>query len=461
MKGWCCCWGPRVDRQPLPAGEVDLDTEWQRLAGLTNNVVDKTEWLPSVRAGFTWDVRQAHKWIINAGAGIYYDRFDPLLLSQWLTDDGTGRVRRDVGTIDWPNPTSTGVFRRLTLIDGELAPPRTTRFGAGLVHRLSGTTALHVSGVFRQTENLPRRTDLNLLQLPVSRDQYGRAVFGHLIQQGSLLAVDPQPNLVCGQPASRCRRFDGYDEVAGITSDGVSDHWGFTVGVEHQTAEVGLLARYTFGRTTDNWFAAREGGWTVSLPQGLDATDAWADGTSDFDIPHRAIAAVSMNGPAGSRIGASYRFQSGMPFTPGYRAGVDAGGDGSARNDPAFVDASMPGMAELFGRWSCLSESSGAIAKRNSCRGAATHALDVSVGFQFGQVAGTAASLVLDVFDLLESERTQPDAALYLVNPAGALTRDAAARTINVPLVLNSNFGEELVRPHGGRKLRLGLSLNW
>jgi hypothetical protein len=312
-----------------------------------------------------------------------------------------------------------------------------------------------MSGALRRTENLPRRTDLNLLQLPVARDQYNRAVFGTLTQQRGALAAQPGSN----------RRFQPnpeYEEVAGISADGRSEYWGITVGIEHElTTGAGFLARYTYGSTTDNWFAAREGGWTVPLPQRLDTGGDWADGTSDFDAPHRAVAGLVLSGPFGSNVSAVYRFQSGRPFTPGYRAGVDANGDGVARHDPAFVDASFPGMNDLLNEWPCLRDSSGRIAVRNSCRGEATHALDLSVGVRLLRIGNTAASIIVDAFDLLESESAQPDAALFLIDPSGTLTADPVARTVNVPLLLNPDFGSELVRPHAGRKIRLGFSLNW
>jgi hypothetical protein len=445
--------GARLSYSPLPREAVARDEEWQRLSGLANDSVSRGSWRPEVRGGLTWDVQQARRWILHAGGGIYTDEVDPLLLNEWQTDAGSGRVLREIGALSWPSdPGAGGSLRRVTMLAPGFAAPRTVRGGGGLVYRVADATALHLSGAIRRTENLPRRTDLNLLQLPSFRDQHGRAIYGTPVQQGALLAAEPGSG----------RRFASYDEAAGINADGWSDHWGVSVGVEHETEQgAAVIARYTFSRTRDNWFVGREGGWAVAAPQGLDGASEWAEGVSDFDAPHRLAAGVSVPLPLGLRLGAVYRAESGVPFTPGFRRGVDASGDGSMGNDPAFVDASFAGMSELMARWSCLSESRGRFAARNSCRGPATHALDLSFSIDVLRVGGGSAAITADAFDIFESARALPDGALFLVDPAGTLSIDQAARTVAVPLLLNPDFGEALVRPHAGRKLRLGFSVKW
>jgi hypothetical protein len=447
--------GLRAEREPLPTDNVRLDEEWQRLTGIANNETDALTWRPAARVGVSWDVQGSSEWVLHADGGMYYDRIDPLLLAQWQTDDGGGRVRREVGPLSWPQPPAGGALRtRLTALGPGFEPPLTSRLSAGLTHALSADAAVHVSAVIRRTENLPRNTDRNLpaahLPAPAFSDQYGRPVFGTLVQHGGLLAAVPGSN----------RRFDDYDEVSYLTADGWSNHWGLTLGYRRAVdAGIGVVAEYTYGSTTDNWFAARHGGWTIPLPQGLDATTNWVEGPSDFDVPHRAVAGVVAAAPFGGRVSALYRFQSGMPFTPGFRAGVDASGDGSFRNDPAFIDASLPGMVELMNEWPCLRESSGAMAARNSCRAASVHAIDVSAGVEVFRFGTGVARVMIDVFDLLESERAAPDAALYLVDPSRQLVVDE--RRVDVPLLVNTNFGEELSRPHSGRRVRLGFLVNW
>src|SRR5690606_32789463 len=105
----------------------------------------------------------------------------------------------------------------------------------------------------------------------------------------------------------------------------------------------------------------------------------WREGRSDFDVPHRlsAGAELRIGGPLNARLAGVYRYRSGDPFTPGFRDGVDANGDGSGRNDPAFVDERIAGVSELARAWPCLRTQSGALAERNACRGPGVHGLDV------------------------------------------------------------------------------------
>ncbi|CAN5897449.1 hypothetical protein BH23GEM9_BH23GEM9_31790 [soil metagenome] len=445
--------GARTGYTPLPRDAVSRDAEWERLSGLASDSIGKTRWQRELRAGLTWDVQQARRWILHAGGGIFTDEVDPLLLNEWLTDAGTGRVHREIGPLNWPTDATTGgSFRRITMLNPGFAAPQTVRGGAGVSHRVGNATAIHLSGAIRRTENLPRRTDLNLQQVPSFRDQYARPIFGELVQMGALLAAQPGSG----------RRFPTYDEAAGINADGWSDYVGVTVGVDSEPEQgPAFLVRYTFSRTEDNWFGARDGGWTVSPPLGLDGSREWAEGISDFDTPHRLAAGATVPLPFGLRIGAVYRAESGVPFTPGFRRGVDASGDGSMNNDPAFVDPAFPGMNEMLSLQSCLSESRGRFAARNSCRGDAVHSLDLSVGVDFLRLGNRTASLTADIFDVFESAGALPDAALFLVDPAGTLDVDAGARTVSVPLLLNPSFGTVLVRPHAGRKLRLGFSVKW
>ena len=445
--------GVRAERWKLPQDEVTRDTEWQDFSGLANDSVDASGWYADVRGSLTWDVQRTGAWLLQANAGVFHDEIDPLLVAQWQMDAGTARVRREFGSVRWPeDPAAGGTFRRVTLLGPGFAPPRTVRGGAGLSFAPSAGTMLQVSGTVRRTETLPRRTDLNLLPSASYRDQYGRAVFGTPVKSGALVAATPGTG----------RRLADYDEAAGVNADGWSEHWGITLGVERELSSAGAIAlQYTFSRARDNWFGAREGGWTVAPPVGLETAEEWAEGTSDFDVPHRLAAVLSLALPMNARLTSVYRMESGLPFTPGFRRGVDANADGYMGNDPAFVDGEVAGVSSVVADWSCLEDSRGSFAERNSCRGPMEHALDASLRMDMFSVGGAAAGLSLDVFDVLASARAPRDAALYLVDAAAALTINNTSRTVTVPLVVNPNFGEEVVRPHPGRTIRLSLHVTW
>ncbi|HSK18851.1 MAG TPA: TonB-dependent receptor [Longimicrobiales bacterium] len=443
--------GVRVDRESLPESDVNRDDEWFQLTGLANNDIGSTSLRISPRAGITWDVNGSRDWVVEAGGGLYYDRVDPQLLAQWQVDDGSALMRRVNGSLSWPDDSAGVTAPRLTMLSSDFDAPRTARLGAGVTRRLAAGTSLSVSAVARRTENLPRQSDLNLLPLPGARDQYGREVYGVLEQHGALLAAAPASG----------RRFPVYDEVALISDDGWSEYIGVTIGVDRELMDgYGFLLRYTFGRTTDNWVDAARGRWGHSGAPAVGGDPDWEEGTSDFDVPHRGTAAVVLEAPFGVQVSGAYRFQSGRPFTPGFRPGVDADAGGSG-TDPAFVDGALAGMSDIIGEWDCLRDAEDAFVERNSCRAAAVHALDIGAALTVLRWGGAAAAITLDAFNVFDSWHEQPDAALYLIDPAGTLTSDPVARTVDVPLLVNSEFGKPLARRHSGRRLRLGLSLNW
>jgi hypothetical protein len=118
-------------------------------------------------------------------------------------------------------------------------------------------------------------------------------------------------------------------------------------------------------------------------------------------------------------------------------------------------------MDALISSWSCLRTSAGRFAERNACRTSVVHGLDINLTVPLIRFTSGAASLRLDVFDVLESSRDVPDAALYLIDPAADLVVDPVARTVTLPLIANERFGEPLPDRHSGRIVRVGFSINW
>ncbi len=262
------------------------------------------------------------------------------------------------------------------------------------------------------------------------------------------------------------RRFSGFDLVSAIDPDGYSDYWGMTVRLERQVGHgLHLLASYTYSRTTDNWLSGRGGdpaGQLSPFPDSLGGQD-WAKGRSDFDVSHRVVVAAEFQPrlPLSPRLAFVYRYRSGYPFTPGFRNGVDANGDGSASNDPAFVDASLPGMSTVLSQWDCLRAQVGRFAERNVCRESGVHALDLRASFAPVRPGGYPVEVVVDALNLLESDFGVRDDALYLVDPSRTLSTNPATGVVTVPLVVNPGFGKILVRRTTGRWLRLGVRVNY
>src|SRR5690606_15009941 len=97
-------------------------------------------------------------------------------------------------------------------------------------------------------------------------------------------------------------------------------YWGVSVALEHRASgTLGLFGRYTFSRTNDNWLGAYGGGPEAEIspfPRGSSAGE-WADGRSDFDVPHRLALGAELE-LGRLRLAGVYRFRSGDPFTPGF-----------------------------------------------------------------------------------------------------------------------------------------------
>lgn len=453
--------GVRYEFEQLPRGDVRRNQDWLDSTGLANDAFDRTRAKLSPRFGFTWDPRGERRWLVLGEAGIYYDLVDPGILAELVTHAGGVQERRAAGALGtWPtppDPTAAPVRGAvLALLGPKFEAPRTSRVSFGVSRALGPAMGLHVSGTYRHTDFLPRRHDLNRLPGVSARDQYGRPISGTLVQQEGLLTVAPGSN----------RRFPGFDLVSGIDADGYSDYWGVTVALERQTSDaVNLLASYTYSRSTDNWLSGRGGTPADQLapfPDSLNGQD-WARGRSDFDVPHRIVVAGEWKVPGrfGPRLAALYRYRSGQLFTPGFRAGVDANGDGSATNDPAYVDDTIPGVSSLFGTWDCLRGQAGRFAERNSCREPGAHSLDLRLRLEVLHPGSVPLELVVDALNVLESDVGVRDNALYLVDRSRALSTDPTTGQITVPLVANPNFGRLLVRRTAGRLWRVGLRVNY
>lgn len=443
--------GGRVDWEVTPE-ETRFNADWFEASGLRSEDHPKRFVEVAGRTGLSWDVAGDGTTVFDASVSIHSGTMDPAVLHEAYAGDGNTDVDRFVGDgIAWPAGSVLGgspSLPALSLLGPDTRPPRSSRFSAGLVQRLSEGFSLHLRGSFRRTDFLSRRRNLNLPLLPATEDADGRPVFGDLVKQGALVVADPGSN----------RRFPDFDDVWALDPDGWSESVGFTVGVEHR-GPVDIFASYTRSTTEDNWFGASRGTPDASLvPQLGDERDAWEKGTSDFDVPDRLVAGISLDlGLAtGGSISAVYRYSSGYPFTPGYRGGVDVNGDGSGWNDPAFIpDAGS--LGEL-GSEDCLADAAGGFVERNACRAPARQSLDARIAVGLGSLGGQSVELRLEGFNLLESEGGMVDDALFLVDPDAPISTSSDG-TVTIPTLVNPDFGEVVFPDSPGRILRIGFRI--
>jgi len=444
--------GIRYDAEFLPDEDVFVNRDWIEASGLRADSLDSTLHKFSARVGLHWDLTGRGGTVFVLGAGTHHGDMDPGAFSEVLSFGGGIDIRRGAGALGaWPSlPDETAVpvtGERISLMSPGVKSPRTNRGHFSFWQLLGENTVLRVSGSVRRTDFLLRRTDLNLVTEAAGSDQFGRPVLGQFLQQGGLLTSVVGSN----------RRFAEFDQVWALNPDGWSQQFAATVSLDHTFGEwLQLFGAYTWSGTEDNWLGAASGQPDAALDPGLDdlTPTPWSDATSDFDAPHRVAAGLSVRSSVVTLTG-TYRFRSAYPFTAGYRAGVDANGDGSALNDVAFV-LDDQAVLDLARDWDCLDTAVGRFAKRNSCRGKGVHALDVRLSFDLFPSAGRRLELVIEGFNLLESEVGLRDTALLLVDGYRQLSIDPTTGDVDVPVTVNPNFGEIVTSTSPGRMIRIG-----
>ncbi len=407
----------------------------------------------SGRAGFEWDASQTT--VVRGAAGIHYEPTDPATIASVLYEDGDVRVRHGRnGLLVWPDMASGPVDffgPRYTFLGDDFENPRAMRASLGVSRALADGVTGHVWGVFRRTESLTRRVDLNRDPAPSGLDQYGRPVYGDLFKRQSVVAATWPTN----------RLLTNFEYVHALESDGWSQYWGVGAALERRSGSpLRWFASYTFSRTEDNLVGASAAHPEAQLNPfaGTDLAARWAESTSDYDVPHRLAGGVEwdVQGMRGLTLSGRYTLRSGVPFTAGFRTGVDVNGDGSAHNDPAYVDDAAA-LSGLTGEWGCLEDAVGGFAERNACRGPMLHSLDARISFSGLSLGGQTLEIVIDGLNLLDAKNGDRDNALFLIDPSVPIAEIGTVRQI--PYLTNQEFGR-LLRPWGpGRWFRVGVQI--
>jgi hypothetical protein len=451
--------GIRTSRERLPGDAIRLNNAWRSATGLDNSVLPRATRRTDPRFAFRWAIGASRSWTLEGHAGRYAEETDPAVLADVITHDGTVTVRRALGGLAaWPALPDTATRNAgaaLMLLNPQFEAPRSRRSGLAII-RAMGATLLRLGAEYRHTDFLPRYHDLNL-RGGTQTDQHGRPIVGTLRKDGALLAAEIGSN----------RRFQGFDAVTAVDPTGYSDYTGVTASLERSVERgLALWASYTWSRTRDNWYGARDADPARRLLPPADSTgEDWADGRSDFDVPHRvALAAeLRLTGSPSLRLGLIWRWRSGLPYTPGFRDGVDVNGDGVAGNDPAFVTDSLPGdttgsAAAAVAANPCLRRMVGRIADRNACREPSAGSLSLRAALGLFRSGGRPVELLVDVFDLIAPDVAPVDRALYLVDRAAPLTTTGSVVTI--PLVINPGFGRRIGSRALPVSLRAGLRMS-
>jgi hypothetical protein len=449
--------GLRYDFSSLPGNRPSLNSPWFQATGIRNDSLTSSKRGVAPRLGFVWDVRE---WILRGGVGVHYASLDPATYGEALLYDGGVSVRRGTGTFTtWPVAPDPSLVPTigpaLTILNQTFRPARALKAEFGLTRLLPNGYSLHLTAGYYHTDYLLRRADLNRSAV-VGTTQEGRPVFGRLERLGSLVSAVVGSN----------RRFGDFDLVSGLSPIGFSDHYEATASLERRINQaLSVSASYTFSRTTDNMVGSRSADPADQLspfPGGLDGVD-WDRGRSDFDIPHR-LAATAEYHRAGARpitVAARYRLRSGLPFTPGFRPGVDVNGDGSGGNDPASLGGGLSGLAEVLAAGGCPAGLGGQFAERNSCREKIQQSLDLrlAVGLPIG-APNRPIILEVNAFNVVSTATGVIDRAALLIDRSQVLTTDGAGN-VTLPLAVNPRFGSILARRGEPRVVRVGLRMDY
>jgi len=443
--------GGRYDSERIPS-EAAFNSDWLIASGLRNDSTATSFAQIAGRFSLDWDVLGDGRSTVAGAVSMHHGDLGWSELHQYYAQDGASTVSRLSGAgAAWPNVTEVqGVttLPGLTLMGPDMQPPRTIRGNLSLAQDLGSGWSIVVDGSTRRTDFLMRRRNLNLAVLPAGSDVFGRVLLGDLQKDGAAVTALPGSN----------RRFPGFDNVWALDPDGWSEYRGGTVGLDYQGDDARFFASYTRSETTDNWFGAAASSPEAELVPVFDEDDKWAESISDFDRPHRLAAFASIDlGPA--TVSGVYRYESAAPFTPSFRAGVDANGDGSGLNDPAFVPdiGSLGGLASA---WPCLQSRTNRMAARNGCRGTAAQTVDARLELQATTIGSRSVVLSVDALGLLESRDGFRDTALLLVDPSQPLTVSAQGDVITIPTIVNPDFGSVILPFSRGRVLRIGVRIS-
>lgn len=451
--------GLRYETRILPKNRISAPALWRLFSGLTHDSVPRDLRGIEPRIGFVLNPGNAGDWSLQGGIGLYSSGMELRQLADVIHhSEGNVKVLRSVGEASWTQPPQSGGTNRLTLLGapGQYRAPRSFKGNLAIARAFPGGLSVRLSGAYHHTDYLVRRNDANLAPAPFGEAQDGRPIWGLMVHQGGLVTVAPGTS----------RRFREFDLVTVLTPTGFSDYYEAGFGLSLPIGRsVSFSADYTFSRTRDNLIGILEpdpADQISPFPGGIKGQD-WDGGRSDMDVPHRVAASMEFRTAGRNPIAFSLRgrYRSGLPFTPGFRSGVDVNGDLGGNNDPVSA-ADVPSLGGPDVRASCERVSVGGFAARNSCRQNGVGSLDARLGLPIPVGAGVGRLLLtLEGFNLLATTTGVIDRAALLIDPAGILSANTTTGAVQIPYVANPRFGTLLRRGGEPRVFRLGLRVEY
>jgi hypothetical protein len=408
-----------------PAYNPEVDSLFQRRT--SDYPSFRPQW--SRRFGFVWEPDADRQTTIRGGAGIFVGRpplgwmVGPMRSTgagvRSLTCSGPAQVP---AFTPYPAPQPTTCADGLAptngavaLVDHDLRMAESFRTSLALDRRLPWGVNAGVEALYSNVRSDFAFSNINL-QGPAGVDPHGRVMYGALDQTGA------HPVFVKGST---------FTEVIDLHNESGGYSWSVTGQLYKPWSDhIEVRASYTYSRVRDVA--------SVTAGNPLAPFDNWASerpfsgmpgdrslGVSAYETPHRIVLSATYAARwkhQTTDVSLFYIGESGAPFTYGDstrgRLSGDLNADGTSLDDPIYVprnamdpseivfagtDSAAHAMAfERFIRETpCLNRQRGRIVERNSCRGPWVNTSNLSLRQSLPSVGGHAASMQLDVFNVL------------------------------------------------------------
>jgi hypothetical protein len=288
---------------------------------LQSSLRDRVNLAP--RVGVNWTPFAGRRTTLRASFGVFHESLSSSLYEQMLLVDGERQHDLVIADPSWPDPSLGGVLQAsrppgIIRARDDLVMPSVRQVQVGVNQPLASWARLRTTYTRRDGRNLFRSRDVNA---PVD-------------------GVRPDPAY---------RTVTALESTARSLSHAFETELSLTFEPRRLRSEIA----YEWRRVSDE----TDGALTLP-PDSFDLSGEW--GRSRQDIPHRLDLSASGDLPAGFRVNAAFRAQSGTPYT--VTTGLDGNGDGISNERPEGVG-------------------------RNTARGTATKNLDLTLtwGIGFGQ----------------------------------------------------------------------------
>jgi hypothetical protein len=371
------------------------------------------------RVGFAYDPANDGRTVIRGGFGKFFSRTPLLLLANILTNNGYRQGSIDLSEeevfqlpFQFPGifpeagiPPDSPFMDTLPAVDvffwdPDFENPEIWRFNAGVERELAPNLSVGADFVYADGSRNQRRRDVNITPL----DEFDAA-------DRQLFSTSPRPD----------PRYRGYRTNVSV---GNSEYKAFILSARKRYSEgYGFQAFYTWSDTKsddDNERSAT----SVFFSQPENGAADWSD--SDRDVPHRFVANVFGDLPAGFQVSSTIQFSSGDPFN--VTSGGDDNGDRQFRDRPVITEANND-LALSAGQDLPMG-----LQPRNSARQPNFYLVDIRVTWRYDFGGPGSMEVMFDVFNLFNNANRRTGNGNYSRSNFGLLNQIGQSRQAQIGL---------------------------